>query len=210
MPARMSGPLGGLSCSWLSFRSRQDGASSPPYVPLASLTLHRFSCLQSHFVSIPGSLVDVLPALVLPCWSIAGVSVWRKMYVRPPLLRDPSLALSRARPVFGPLLYSDVLLPVTKSQSSYQPPRSKLTMLCLMLLSMAVVDERRMMNHLYVLDMRTLVWRNLINHGEGDGHGPTPRYFHSMEVWRDNLVLFGQSVSRRVGLLDAPFLSRAP
>lgn len=60
---------------------------------------------------------------------------------------------------------------------------------------MTVVDARRMMNHLYVLDLRTLVWTLVVENGEGHGTGPTPRYFHSMEVWRDNLVLFGESHS---------------
>lgn len=56
-----------------------------------------------------------------------------------------------------------------------------------------MVDARKMMNHLYVLDLRTLVWSVVVKNGEGEETGPSPRYFHSMEVWRDQLVMFGES-----------------
>ena len=57
-----------------------------------------------------------------------------------------------------------------------------------------MVDERKMMNHLYVLDTKTFVWTLIVGNGEGEeNQSPSPRYFHSIEVWRDNLVLFGES-----------------
>jgi len=56
-----------------------------------------------------------------------------------------------------------------------------------------VVDERKMMNHLYMLDTQSFVWTLIVGNGEGEENtSPFPRYFHSIEVWRDNLVLFGE------------------
>ncbi|PWN28810.1 galactose oxidase [Jaminaea rosea] len=52
-----------------------------------------------------------------------------------------------------------------------------------------LVSTRRMVNELYALDLATLHWEK-IDLDESDVR-PPPRYFHSCEVWRGKLIVFG-------------------
>lgn len=51
------------------------------------------------------------------------------------------------------------------------------------------VTERVMTNNVYKLDLHTLRW-NLIQFDDSS-QIPSERYFHSVDLWNDNLVLFG-------------------
>ncbi|KAI9032925.1 hypothetical protein CLU79DRAFT_728793 [Phycomyces nitens] len=53
-----------------------------------------------------------------------------------------------------------------------------------------LVSSRQMTNHLYILDVRTLVWvRHIAEPDSADP--PRPRYFHSANVYKNTLVIFG-------------------
>ncbi|KAG0172684.1 hypothetical protein DFQ28_009662 [Apophysomyces sp. BC1034] len=60
-----------------------------------------------------------------------------------------------------------------------------------------LVSSRQMTNHLYVLDLTTLVWtRHIAPPDSADP--PRPRYFHSTNIYEHYLVIFGgMSQSRR-------------
>ncbi|CCM05802.1 uncharacterized protein FIBRA_08036 [Fibroporia radiculosa] len=49
--------------------------------------------------------------------------------------------------------------------------------------------ERRMVSDIYTFDFETFVWERLNQHPEDDV--PTARYFHSANIWRSYLIIFG-------------------
>ena len=52
-----------------------------------------------------------------------------------------------------------------------------------------LVSERKMVSDMYVFDLKTFVWTRLDN--ANDPEMPSPRYFHSMDLWNNHLVIFG-------------------
>ncbi|KAI8060847.1 hypothetical protein BC940DRAFT_311242 [Gongronella butleri] len=53
-----------------------------------------------------------------------------------------------------------------------------------------LVASRQMTNHLYILDLSTLVWERHIAPPDSDP-APLPRYFHSANIYGNSIVLFG-------------------
>lgn len=51
------------------------------------------------------------------------------------------------------------------------------------------VTERVMTNNVYKLDLNTLRWDHIQFDNNSDI--PSERYFHSVDLWNDYLVLFG-------------------
>lgn len=81
-------------------------------------------------------------------------------------------------------------------------PEQKLTLILLPHSAPQVVDTRKLQHDLYVLDLASLRWTNITRAASTDG--PSPRYFHSADVWNDHLVLYGAfwARSRTRGSLD--------
>ncbi|KAH7106901.1 galactose oxidase [Auriculariales sp. MPI-PUGE-AT-0066] len=52
-----------------------------------------------------------------------------------------------------------------------------------------LVSERKMVSDMYVFELKTFVWTKLDN--STDSNVPSPRYFHSMDLWNNHLVIFG-------------------
>ncbi|EJD45720.1 galactose oxidase [Auricularia subglabra TFB-10046 SS5] len=52
-----------------------------------------------------------------------------------------------------------------------------------------LVTERRMVSDMYVFDLKTYIWAKVDN--AEDPNLPGPRYFHSMDLWNNHLVVFG-------------------
>ncbi|TXT06098.1 hypothetical protein VHUM_03571 [Vanrija humicola] len=77
----------------------------------------------------------------------------------------------------------EVPLPLTGPSITLSPIPSPPT---LFLFGGKVVSLRRLTSEMWALDLTTLTWSRV-----NAGHGPGPRYFHSMEVWQDKLVCFG-------------------
>ncbi|KAI9258142.1 hypothetical protein BDA99DRAFT_515359 [Phascolomyces articulosus] len=53
-----------------------------------------------------------------------------------------------------------------------------------------LVSSRQMTNHLYVLDLTTLVWRRHVASPDSTP-APQPRYFHSANTYKNHMVVFG-------------------
>lgn len=55
-----------------------------------------------------------------------------------------------------------------------------------------LVSTRRMVNDLYALNLETLVWEKIeAQSDDGQLSLPQPRYFHSCDVWKGKLIVFG-------------------
>ncbi|KAL1409730.1 hypothetical protein Q8F55_003727 [Vanrija albida] len=77
----------------------------------------------------------------------------------------------------------EVPLPLTGPSITLSPIATPPT---IFLFGGKVVSLRRLTSEMWALDLTTLTWSRV-----NAGHGPGPRYFHSMEVWQDKLVCFG-------------------
>ncbi|KAI8365372.1 uncharacterized protein BYT42DRAFT_505692 [Radiomyces spectabilis] len=53
-----------------------------------------------------------------------------------------------------------------------------------------LVSSRKMTNHIYVLDLKTLTWTRHIPSPDSD-KPPKPRYFHSASVYKKKIIIFG-------------------
>ena len=62
-----------------------------------------------------------------------------------------------------------------------------------------LVSNRRMVNHLYQLELETMKWTRLSPSGGENASAPSndpiaqpqPRYFHSADLWQDKIIIFG-------------------
>ncbi|ORX62208.1 galactose oxidase [Hesseltinella vesiculosa] len=61
---------------------------------------------------------------------------------------------------------------------------------CLYVFGGRLVASRQMTNHLYILNLTTLVWERHIAPPDSDP-APLPRYFHSANIYKNSIVIFG-------------------
>ncbi|EPQ29632.1 uncharacterized protein PFL1_02851 [Pseudozyma flocculosa PF-1] len=82
-----------------------------------------------------------------------------------------------------------------------------------------LVSNRRMINHLYCLDLERMVWTRISPSSAAESSSsasasvdsaaaasePQPRYFHSADLWNNKIIIFGG-----MGYSTAPDASRSP